>query len=81
MSKDNFIMPTTGIIERAEGFEPYFKIDIQTFYLKEVKTMEEAEWYTKMLTIAFMKLNPEEAIKEAYYKGYYDGANDIIPSC
>lgn len=40
----------------ADGWNPWFKIGVQTFYLQPVETEEHAWWYVKMLKIAFGKL-------------------------
>lgn len=42
--------------EGDSGYEPYFKIDNQTFSLSAVDTIENAEWMKDNLVAAFMKI-------------------------
>lgn len=37
-------------------FRPFFTIGVQTFSLTAVESKEHAEWYVKMMKIAFAKL-------------------------
>jgi len=38
------------------GYQAGFTIDNQTFYLQENETLEDAEWFRKMLDKAFKKV-------------------------
>lgn len=50
----------TGIIERLDGYSPYFTIGAQTFYLSEKETEKEAEWLLGCLNSAFSRLQEKK---------------------
>jgi hypothetical protein len=46
----------TGVKEVLDGWAAIFTIGVQTFSLAPVETKERAEWYEKMLKIAFKNI-------------------------
>lgn len=52
------IKPIVKPKRSATGWFVEFTIDNQTFSLRDVETKQHAFWYSKMLRIAFKKLQP-----------------------
>ena len=49
-------MIKTGIKKLATGWHAWFTIGNQTFFLQDVDTKKEAQWYVKMMKKAFKTL-------------------------